>query len=236
MLHNKVSSLFFGILITIISTNIYASGDHSHDDEHKLVERKLSQFVKNFAGITTSSTVDGFVVNPATFEFVEDIGKFNGASTVTRSKTGANFEINAVGVNPNEVHTVWFAAYNKPEACATPCDCGPVDIFNPEVGFGMFWTGGRVADQYGQIDVAGLVKYRKFNNDEQVLYDLGDDPLRSRRANIQIVLRTHGVASSDQAILEKQLTEHQGGCDTNTCYDYVITTHKSPFCLAQLNN
>jgi len=216
MLQNKVSSLLFGILITILSTNIYASD--SHDEEHKVLERKLIQFVKKFSGITTIAPVEGFLASEGE--------KFDGISEVIRLKGQAKYSVNAVGLKANEAHTVWYGVFNKPEACAIPCECNGADIPNQEVGFGMFWAGGRVADEYGQINIDGLVNYGRYNNDQILL----GKPMQSRRAEIQIVLRTHGVASADPGILEKQLTEYQGGCDVAACEDYVLTVHKSPFC------
>ncbi len=205
-------SIVFATALILVS-NAYADdtgGYHKHST------------LKNFKReVITHAGVFGFVPGSGPTD-----EKLDGASAVTRLKGGARYSVNTRGLAPGEAHTVWYGVFNNPAACATPCECAGVDVPNPDTDFGMFWAGGRVADEYGQLDIEGLITYGEFNNDQVLI----GSPMKVPSAEIQIVLRTHGAASDDPLLLDEQLSTYLGGCDTNACADYIITIHRSPFC------
>jgi hypothetical protein len=45
-------------------------------------------------------------------------------------------------------------------------------------------------------------------------------------AEIHMVIRTHGTASTDPAVLTQQLTTHDGGCPPNTCSNIQVSIHQ----------
>lgn len=55
-----------------------------------------------------------------------------------------------------EVFTLWMFVFNHPEECAAPNDCGPGDMTNPDVEFGVYNPAGHVAAD-GTLTLAGRV-------------------------------------------------------------------------------
>jgi len=103
------------------------------------------------------------------------------------------YSINTRGLNPGEAHAISYGVFNHSAPCLTPSECSGVDVPNPDTGFGIFWVGGRVADQHRQFGIEGLVTYDQINNDQVSISDAMDIP----SAEIQMVIRTRGVASEN---------------------------------------
>lgn len=55
-----------------------------------------------------------------------------------------------------EVFTLWMFVFNHPENCATPGECGPGDMTNPAVEFGVYNPAGHVASD-GTLTLTGRV-------------------------------------------------------------------------------
>jgi hypothetical protein len=49
--------------------------------------------------------------------------------------------------------------------------------------------------------------------------------LNAKRAEIHLVVRSHGPASADPAVLQQQLTTFNGGCPPNTCMNVQAAPH-----------
>ncbi|MBI3245111.1 MAG: hypothetical protein HYZ50_01245 [Deltaproteobacteria bacterium] len=49
--------------------------------------------------------------------------------------------------------------------------------------------------------------------------------LNAKKAEIHLVVRTHGLASTDPAVLQLQLTTFNGGCPPNTCVNVQVAPH-----------
>ena len=132
----------------------------------------------------------------------------NAGTTLFRDSSGVFFTFHTQGLLVGHAVTAWIAIFNNPENCATS-PCTPADFSNPAVDGLLVNTGGRVigidgAATYGAYRAVGDITGRTTGSMNGLV-----DPLR---AEIHLVLRDHGVASADPAILQQQLTMFTGGC------------------------
>jgi hypothetical protein len=145
-------------------------------------------------------------------------------STLFRSKDGVYFDYHASSLPPGNAVSAWLAVFNHPEYCATVI-CTPSDFANPFVDGTLFNTGGIVVGPdgkgvYGAFrEVGDLTGARPGTGFGAGL----TDPLA---AQIHIVLRSHGPASADPAILEQQLTMFNGGCPAAGCVNLQASVHQ----------
>lgn len=156
------------------------------------------------------------------------VAEVDGASMLARTRTGIGFTLNSRDLEPDTPHTVWWVTFNRPRKCVTPYMCGGDDLFNPDAEVGVFYAAGVVSDSYGQVSMSGEVDYGELPEGfDQVPFPGLDHPIRPG-AEIHLVLRGHGPASFDPAMLERQLTEFNGGCPPNACFDVQFSAHRSP--------
>lgn len=132
----------------------------------------------------------------------------NAGTTLFRESSGVFFTYHTQGLAPGHAVSAWMAIFNNPENCATN-PCTPADFSNPDVDGLLVNTGGRVigvdgAATYGAFRAVGDITGRDRGSMNGLV-----DPLR---AEIHLVLRDHGTASADPAILAQQLTMFNGGC------------------------
>lgn len=199
----KIAAL--GVAAIFIAASVSAS---AHKSSYKRYSDEVSQS-------TTDSLLDG--------------GPLDAVSTVTRHKENIGLEFNARNLTPGNAYTLWVLGWSRPRKCADPCECNIFDFGNEDVKPSMFGAiTGRVADQYGQLSMEAVQNYMELPEGEgQVLFG---GPIADRRAQITLVLRDHGPASSDPAVLENQLTQWGGGCDTNECVDVAVSRHRGAYC------
>lgn len=132
----------------------------------------------------------------------------NAGTTLFRDSTGVFFTFHTQGLAVGHAVSAWMAIFNNPENCATN-PCTPADFSDPNVDGLLVNTGGRVigadgAATYGAFRAVGDITGRDRGSMNGLV-----NPLR---AEIHLVLRDHGVASADPAILAQQLTIFNGGC------------------------
>lgn len=153
----------------------------------------------------------------------------DGMSTVIRNKDSVGTSITMRGLTPGNAYTLWVMSFDKPEKCVNPCACGGPDFANPNVVVGAIGgMTGRVADEYGQATMASSIAYGVLpSGPGQVLIP---NPIANKKAHLALVVRDHGPASSNPAVLEQQLNSWGGGCDTFACFDSFVSDHASPFC------
>jgi hypothetical protein len=131
--------------------------------------------------------------------------------------------ISTSGLPAGEVVTLWWVFFNNSSQCVTP-GCSPSDLNNPNVngslqyGGGAIVSAGRRADfsgYFGLGDNTGFYLLPQFPNMPNPAPGL----LKAKEAVIHLVIRKHGPASADPAILEQQLTTFPGGCSVmpNPC-------------------
>ena len=160
-----------------------------------------------------------------------DGSKVDAVSTITRHKDNYAIDFTARELTPGNAYTLWIMGWDKPRKCENPCVCVASDWGNEEIEPTiMGGTTGRVADEYGQLDLSTVLEYGELpTGDNQVLWG---GPIKNRRAQITLVLRDHGPASEDPEVLEAQLSSHGGGCDVNSCVDVVVSRHPPAYCKA----
>ncbi len=149
----------------------------------------------------------------------------DGTATLTRTDSRVGFSINTRGLQSRGTYTVWWAGFNHPEKCDTPCACGTNDDYGvnaDETGASTFWATGRVADRFGQATFASTVAYGEFS--EETFYQRG----LAADAEVQLFIRGHGRPLRGR--LEEQLTTFDGGCDVRTCFEPQMVVFLSPDC------
>ena len=142
-------------------------------------------------------------------------------SMLVRSDNGIFTTLTTSGLVPGTVATQWIAIFNTPAACAAN-PCVPADLDNPSVHGGLFYGGGRV------IGVDGSATFSVFRavGDTSGMERGTRALILPRTAEIHLVVRTHGVASTDPNVLTQQLTTFNGGCPPNTCSSIQISNHQ----------
>lgn len=149
----------------------------------------------------------------------------NSSSVLIRNRNGVWYYITTVGLVPNGPYTNWWVIFNHPEFCSAP-GCGAKDFpqngGNPNVQASVLWATGRVADANGQGTFSA-----HLTADGSAPGEVRFGPaLLNPRAEIHIVVRSHGQASTDPATLQLQLTTFGGGCSTsNPCMDQQAVQH-----------
>lgn len=189
-------------------------------------------------GLTLSSgaIADSDVDVQPVFDIPNDV-PVDGTATLTRTDSRIGFSIDTRGLLEGGTYTVWWAGFNHPENCDTPCACGTDDDYGinaDETGASTFWATGRIADSYGQATFASTVAYGEFPvKPDTSFYDRGLAP----DAEVQLFIRSHGLPLAGD-LLDLQLTTFNGGCteepelepELNECSEPQIVIFLSPDC------
>jgi hypothetical protein len=150
-------------------------------------------------------------------------------SQLVRSKDAVFMTFHTQGLTPGTVATAWWVFFNDPKQCATsPCRVADL-LTNPASEPSLLYAAGRVVGPDGALDIgayraagdtAGGETFPPFPTPNPGLLD-------PRRAEIHIVIRTHGPALlGDAAALAAQLTTFNGGCPPNTCANVQVSIHE----------
>jgi hypothetical protein len=135
----------------------------------------------------------------------------NSSSVLIRNRKGVWYYITTVGLVPNGPYTNWWVIFNHPELCSAP-ECGAKDFpqngGDPNVQASVLWATGRVADANGHATFSANLT-ADGTVPGFVIFGPG---LLNPRAEIHIIVRSHGAASTDPKVLENQLTTPKGGC------------------------
>ena len=150
----------------------------------------------------TASSSDLFLTTPGPFPILSSPVAL-ASSQLTRTPAGLSTTTVGTGLTAGHVYTLWWIIYDHPNQCAaTPCTVA--DIANPAVGASVLAATGRIADASG---VLTFVAHLSSGNPEgEVL--VGSGVFNTARADVQVVVRDHGVASGDAAFRHRQLTEY----------------------------
>jgi len=144
-------------------------------------------------------------------------------SILVRTKGGVGMTLHAFGLTPGNVYTVWWAVFNNPKECATT-PCTVADLPNPFVRAVLLWGSGQIAAEDGTADFGA---YRAVQDPTaSVLVGSAmalEEPLK---AEIHLVVRSHGAADPDPAVLQAQLSTFNGGCPPNTCQNVQTAPHQ----------
>ena len=201
----KTIGYAIGVLALALSSQVMAGGKH-HDGNDKAFD------VITHQGLTRIGSPETYI---------------DGTTSIVRTSEGVSLTANTRGLNPGYAYTLWLMTFENPENCAVPCECRVPDGANPDVGLGVFWTAGRVADSNGQIVLNSHVNYGEIPQGEnQVLLPVGAE----KKAEFKLVVREHGLALTNPDMLDQQLSSHSLTCTGNECFDALLSTHSSPFC------
>ena len=142
---------------------------------------------------------------------------------LVRTPAGIFLTYNTAGLTPGTVATSWIAVFNTPAACATN-PCGMPDFSNPATHSALINTGGKVVGADGTATYGG---FRAVGDTFGIFGGtFAGGVIFPMTAEIHMVVRTHGVASTDPAVLTQQLTMLNGGCPPNTCANLHISIHQ----------
>lgn len=131
--------------------------------------------------------------------------------------------------------TVWWVVFNKPDNCATS-PCGESDLFRPAVQASAFYATGALTDEEGDVmfvtPLYETVPGRFQNIDLNTSLLGGPGLLDARKAEIHVVVRSHGPALFDvPGGVRDQITGFlDPGCQDlggpNECVDVQFAIHQ----------
>jgi hypothetical protein len=184
-----------GIALIVIGLTITAKGQHAATDR-----------VPAISSQPVISVSDGSPV-------------YGAGSIVIREKNSVFASIHSTGLAPGTAVSGWLVVINSPRNCSIR-PCSEADAGDPATQSAAFNFGGRVVGVDGAVDLA---EWRAAGDTTNALF--GPGLLNSSGAEVQMVLRSHGPASTDPAILQQQLTTFFGGCPPNACTSLQISVH-----------
>ncbi|MEE9328617.1 MAG: hypothetical protein V3V30_00655 [Parvularculaceae bacterium] len=223
----------FNFKLMILCCCAVLASSASAQDEKKPDQNPQSQnsIFGNFLPFV-GTTVSPSLTLPG-FHGVDPFTELDGTATLHRSATGIGYTYSARNLQPNSSYTNWFVAFNNPKSCFTPCACGLEDLENPAANVGVYYATGRVSDAYRQAIFMSETDYGELpTGDDQVPFDLLTTAVKTR-AEVHLVIRTHGLAAQDEGLREDQLTSFNKGCGPDGCVDQQVSVHRSPTCFTR---
>ena len=138
-------------------------------------------------------------------------------STLTRTMNGVVATLSTSGLEPDEVHTMWWVVFNNPEACTggTPdseLEClPPGDVGNADVNASVFGGSGQVSDLYGRVTFNA---HAFVGEDNGLTLNTGPGIVDPMNAEIHLIVENHGPAESLQnaGLLEEAMQYQFVGC------------------------
>jgi hypothetical protein len=138
-----------------------------------------------------------------------------GASVLTRYNTFIEGTVSTTGLSANGAYSIWIAVFNRPEFCVGVEGCDgndfppgatPTSSGDPRVEASLLWGGGFVANGTGAAEVRTILERGKTPGEVR----FGPGLRRPRKADIHIVLRSHGPAAAGE--VAEQIGSFNGGC------------------------
>ena len=145
----------------------------------------------------------------------------NTGTMLVRTNDGIFMTLHTSGLVPGTVATAWVVIFNTPAACATN-PCTPADIANPATHGSSLSAGGQIIGADGTATFGGF----RAIGDLTGIFQGTRGLLLPMTAEIHLVVRTHGTASTDPAVLAQQLSMFNGGCPPNTCASIQISVNQ----------
>ena len=126
----------------------------------------------------------------------------SGEVTLTRSSQGLWADIEVDGLIPGYAYSVWWAVFNNPKGCEAGCDA--FDLRNIQQAQGSLVNGG------GFVGGGTTVFHSTHlaRHDPEGMSVEAGDPKGVRNpygAEVHLVIRSHGIAETDPAVLATQI-------------------------------
>jgi hypothetical protein len=163
-------------------------------------------FLGAFAAISPAQAA--LVQNTSLLDLVNGGTIAGSTGTLTRTATGIETSVSTSNLSPGAAYTMWWVIFNNPEFCVD--GCGGDDFSNSAVNASVFFADGKIIDPDGLGTFSSQIGIGELPNPNQV--ELGNGLFNPLTAEVWNVVRDHGPASSDPALLEAQLTTFNGGC------------------------
>ena len=142
----------------------------------------------------------------------DDASDTGGKSHLTRTDAMVLITLEAAGLVPGDVHTLWWIVFNDPAGCSAPC--GEDDIFLPDgnlneagvvaaqIAIGN--ASGNVAKMDGTLEFGGRLRQNSDADGHQVLFGagFGDYMLTASPddAEVHVIVQTHGQARGGEKL------------------------------------
>ena len=147
----------------------------------------------------------------------------NGATILIRDFQNQVVDINVTtkALVPDTAYSIWIAVFNKPRQCATPYQCGLGDLSSAQVEASVFWGGGVISDAFGY----GTTQMKLVpGRTERELFTGGDYGLANMKAEIHVVLRSHGTIGV-AGNLATQIGTARQACPPENCSNDFASIH-----------
>ncbi|MFK7844445.1 MAG: hypothetical protein AB8G77_04020, partial [Rhodothermales bacterium] len=134
-------------------------------------------------------------------------------STLKRMADKIRYSIKTTGL-PEGAYTNWIVTINEPENCLTS-PCTDVDVFGrtEEVDATVFWATGNTVGQNGKGNFSATIRVGELpDGDDQIGWP-GSGLQNPMGAEIHLIVKYHGLTSSDPEIRKEQLTTLTGSCE-----------------------
>ncbi len=154
-------------------------------------------------------TQDTFILNPAEIP--------GSKARIVRTTSSVSVTVRTQDLPPG-AYTNWWEVYNFPENCIDECNF-PEDVFNPAVGYSVFWAAGSIVDEDGVAYFEASLPVGETPGppcpavpfvDPRMLAGCG--LLNPLGAQINYILKTHGAPNDDPRVLYRQVGTLGGTC------------------------
>ncbi|MBI3756769.1 MAG: hypothetical protein HY267_02220 [Deltaproteobacteria bacterium] len=148
-----------------------------------------------------------------------------GTGTIlVRTKEAVGATVHTFGLVPGNAYTLWVTVFNDPKKCSTS-PCTVADLPNPDVRAVVLWGSGQIAGDDGTADF-GAYREEGDTSGREPAFGTATALEDTHKAEVHLVIRSHGPASADPAVLQQQLSTFNGGCPPNTCKSMQAAPHQ----------
>jgi hypothetical protein len=128
------------------------------------------------------------------------------------------------GLTPGSVATLWLVVFNYPSNCAT-LPCTAADLAIPAVQGSVHNMGGQIIGADGTANYSAFLAVGDMLGVTTEAGGFGVGVQNPLGAQLNLVVRGHGPAATDPAVLHQQLTMINGGCPSGGCADLQRSRH-----------
>ena len=170
---------------------------------------------------------DAAVSTSAVFTLADGAEIADASSKLTRDDDSVAVRVDTSHLDP-AAYTLWWVVFNHPEFCSGPCD--GADLFDPAVQAAAMYADGMVVEDDG---IGHFMAHLEEGVTDGVPEELAGLPgadhglMDARKAEVQLVIHSHGTASDDPDVRHEQISTFNGGCNPE-CFDVQAAVHAPP--------